>query len=60
LPESFRSQYGLVGFGEMRVVGSVGDIIIVDTYLVTVTDDKTNSKKYIDPEINNMNESWRR
>lgn len=30
----------------MRVVGSVGDRIIVDTYLVTVTDDKTNSKKY--------------
>ena len=44
----------------MRVVGSVGDKIIVDTYLVTVTDDKTNGKKYIDPEINNMNESWRR
>lgn len=44
----------------MRVIGSVGDKIIVDTYLVIVTDDKTNSKKYIEPETNKMNESWRR
>ena len=47
LPESFRKQHGLIGSGIMRIV-SVGkrEKKQIDTYLVTVTDDKTDIISY--------------
>ncbi|MBO4386304.1 MAG: hypothetical protein J5817_04720, partial [Treponema sp.] len=54
LPESFRKQYGLMGSGEMRIVGPRGKVgeTVVDTYLMSVTDDKTNMTTYYEVSRN--------
>ncbi|MGF7110447.1 RHS repeat-associated protein [Treponema pedis] len=46
LSKEFRNAHGLLGKGEIRIVGSNGLRMVVDTYLMTVTDDKTNKKSY--------------
>ena len=54
LPESFRKQYGLMGSGKMRIVGpeGKGGETVVDTYLMSVTDDKTNMTTYYEVSRN--------